>query len=218
MKNIPRIFINENISANQLVNIDKNTAHYLTRVMRTTECLVFNSGLEFNATLSDNSKQLLIGTQTDHTDPSNDIVFCFAPIKRCDDMLNMATQMGIAKLQPVITNKTVAHHVNWKRIEKIIIEASEQSNRNSIPELLPPIKFEKLEKKNLIYADERTAYGRSTPTNISDKITAVLVGPEGGFSDPEFNALDNAGAIGISLGKTILRAETAAVAILAKVN
>ena len=153
---------------------------------------------------------------TDHLDSSNDITFCFAPIKKTDDMINMVTQMGVAKLQPVITDRVVAHHVNWKRIEKILIEASEQSNRNSVPELLPPIKFADLDKNGLVLADERAAYGGECYVGDLPDTCTVFVGLEGGFSDNEFDALDKSGAIGISLGKTILRAEVAAVAILAK--
>lgn len=213
MKNIPRIFINEVLEPGKIIPVDKDTVHYLSRVMRTDNCLVFNRGIEFTATLNGNA--LVIGCATEHLDPSNDITFYFAPIKRCDDMLNMVAQMGVAKIQPVITDRTVAHHVNWKRIEKIITEASEQSNRNSVPELLPVIKFADLDKKGLVFADERAAYGREIKyTGRADKI---FIGPEGGFSENEFAALDAAGAVGMSLGKTILRAETAAVAALAKI-
>jgi len=216
MKNIPRIFINENLTPNAKIPVDKDILHYLGRVMRTNKCLVFNNGAEFNAELVDNSGVLIVGAKTEHADPSNNITFCFAPTKRCDEMLDMVTQMGVAKLQPVITDRTVAHHVNWKRIEKKIIEASEQSNRNSVPKLLPAIKFSELDKTDLFFADERAAYGREIPV-LNNTITNVLVGPEGGFSDPEFIALDKSGARGISLGKTILRAEVAAVAVLAKI-
>jgi 16S rRNA (uracil1498-N3)-methyltransferase len=216
MKNVPRILIHEPIIPGQIVLVDKDTAHYLKKVMRTDHCLVFNDGVEFTASLSPDSKSLVIGCETDHLDPSNDVTFYFAPIKKTDDMLNMATQLGVAKLQPVITDRTVAHHVNWKRIEKIIIEAAEQSNRNSVPSLLPPVKFTDLDKKGLVFADERAAHGKEFG-KTGDGIKNVLIGPEGGFSDAEFDALDQAGAIGISLGKTILRAEVAAVAALAKI-
>lgn len=138
----------------------------------------------------------------------------FAPIKRMDDMLNMATQMGVACFQPVITDRTVANHINWGRMEKIIIEAAEQSNRNSVPKILEPKKFSDLDLSNVVFADERAAYGKEIPTDIN--ASAILIGPEGGFSDAEFKALDAAGAIGIGLGKTILRAEVAAVVALGK--
>lgn len=214
MKNVPRIFLNQEIVPGKIIPVDKDVVHYLRKVMRTDNCLIFNNGIEFTAALDGNS--LIVGCATDHLDPSNEITFYFAPIKKTDDMLNMVTQMGVAKLQPVITDRTVAHHVNWKRIEKIIIEASEQSNRNSIPKLLPAIKFADLDKKGLVFADERAAYGKEFE-KTSGQVTNIFVGPEGGFSSSEFDVLDAAGSIGISLGKTILRAEVAAVAALAKV-
>ncbi|MBN1325248.1 MAG: 16S rRNA (uracil(1498)-N(3))-methyltransferase [Alphaproteobacteria bacterium] len=216
MKNIPRIFVNEKIESGKKILIEKDISHYLKNVMRTENCLVFNDGNEFSAKLSDDSKFLVPELKTEHRDPSNDIIFYFAPIKKTDEMLNMVTQMGVAKLQPVITDRTVAHHINWKRVEKIITEASEQSNRNSVPKLLSPIKFSDLDKESLVFADERSVFGKNCISDYNN-ISAILIGPEGGFSDSEFNALDNAGAVGISLGKTILRAETAAVTALAKI-
>lgn len=217
MKNIPRIFIDQEIKSNQIVAIDKSLSHYLTHVMRTKKCLCFNGGVEFSANLADDERSLIIGEQTNHSDPSGDIKLIFAPIKRLDDMLNMATQMGVACFQPVITERTVAHHINWERMKKIVIEAAEQSNRNSVPEIRQPIKFSDLNLSNICFADERVAYGRpacAIPTDAK----SILIGPEGGFSDDEFSALDSAGACGISLGKTILRAEVAAVVAIGKIT
>lgn len=218
MRNIPRIFLNEKLESGKKIPVSKDVIHYLKKVMRTDNCLVFNSGDEFSAQILPETDVLKIGVKTEHTDPGNNWTFCFSPIKKTDEMLNMVTQMGVAKIQPVITARTVANHINWDRMNKIIIEASEQSNRNSIPKLLPPIKFEELDKTNLVFADERFAYGKIANKSIHDtQHSILLIGPEGGFSDSEFAALDSAGAIGISLGKTILRAETAAVVALAKV-
>ena len=216
MKNIPRIFAGENIDCGMVIPVDHSVSHYLTRVMRTKDCLVFGNGNEYNAVLSDDGKVLTIGTQTTHLDPSNNIRLLFAPIKRTDDLLNMATQMGVAEFLPVITVRTNANHINWERMQKIVIEASEQSNRNSVPKILSPIKFSELDLSDIVFADERAAYGKEIDA-VKDNIDAVLIGPEGGFSEEEFNALDNAGARGISLGKTILRAELAASIAIAKV-
>ncbi len=216
MKNIPRIFVASDIVTGAQIPIARDVAHYLSRVMRTTQCLVFGNGNEYMATLSDDGKFLRVGDQTAHTDPSGQITLMFAPIKRTDDLLNMATQMGVAKFQPVITERTTAHHINWERMRKIVIEASEQSNRNTVPEILPPVRFAELNLSNIVFADERAAYGKDT-VNIPTGTTAVLVGPEGGFSDAEFSALDASGAHGISLGQTILRAELAASIAVAQV-
>ena len=140
----------------------------------------------------------------------------FAPIKRTDDLLNMATQMGVGRFLPVVTERTNANHINWERMQKIVIEASEQSNRNSVPTILPPCRFSDLDLSGLVFADERAAYGAAT-ANISGGVKSILIGPEGGFSESEFAALDSAGACGVSLGKTILRAEVAAVVAIAGV-
>ena len=216
MKNIPRVFIDTDIKPHTQIPISRDVAHYLSHVMRTNECLVFGNGNEYFAQLSDDNKQIIVGNQTSHPDPSNNITLIFAPIKRTDDLLNMATQMGIARFQPVITERTTAHHINWDRMKKIVIQAAEQSNRNSVPEILQPIKFSDLTVSDLVFADERTAHGH-IPEKKPNNTTTILVGPEGGFSDTEFTILDAGGAHGISLGKTILRAELAAAIAISKI-
>lgn len=216
MKNIPRIFVDADIKTGIAVPVARDVAHYLGRVMRTKECLVFGGGDEYNAQLSDDNKFLIIGDKTEHTDPSNNITLMFAPIKRTDDLLNMATQMGVAKFQPVVTDRTTAHHINWERMKKIVIEAAEQSNRNSVPEILSPIKFSSLDLSRVVFADERAAHGKKSDCETKN-INTILVGPEGGFSDAEFAALDAAGARGISLGATILRAELAGAIAISKI-
>lgn len=216
MKNIPRIFVPDNLAPGVNLPVSREIVHYLTRVMRTPQCLVFGDGHEYNAHLSDDNKFLIVGDKTSHLDPSNNITLMFAPIKRTDDLLNMATQMGVATFQPVITARTNANHINWTRMQKIVIEAAEQSNRNSVPKILPPINFSELDLSHVVFADERAAYGHKCNTGPGDTLS-VLIGPEGGFSDDEFAALDSAGACGISLGKTILRAEVAAVVAISRV-
>ena len=217
MKNIPRIFIGTDIKSGNIIPVDKSVAHYLSRVMRRNDCLVFGDGNEYTATLNADGKTMTIGAKTNHIDPSNDITLYFAPIKRLDDMLNMATQMGVAKLVPVITERTVANHINWDRMKKIVVEAAEQSNRNSVPEITHPITFADLPFADLVFADERAAYGRDIKTEYKG-VKNILVGPEGGFSDTEFETLDKTGALPLSLGKTILRAELAAPIAISRVT
>jgi 16S rRNA (uracil1498-N3)-methyltransferase len=216
MQNVPRIYLNEDLMTGKSFSVDKDVVHYLRRVMRRADCLVFNNGVEYSAILSDDNKNIIIGEKTNHNDPSNDIVLYFAPIKKVDDLLNMATQMGVAVFQPVITERTVANHINWARQKKIIIEAAEQSGRNSVPELMSPIKFADLDLNNLIVADERFAH-QDKQEKAQIKSNRVLVGPEGGFAAAEFEKMDAAGVSGLSLGKTILRAEVAAVVAVSKV-
>ena len=216
MKNIPRIFIGDNAQSGKIIPLPRETAHYLTHVMRTKNAIVFGGGNEFNATLDDTQKNIIIGENTGRVDSSGDVILYFAPIKRTDDLINMATQLGVKKIVPVITEHTNTPHINWERMKKIAVEAAEQSNRNSVPEIATPIKFADLDLSKIAFADERAAYGKEQPTTT--KIKSILVGPEGGFSDAEFKELDKAGAIGISLGKTILRAELAAAIAISRIN
>lgn len=215
MKNIPRIFIGDDISSGDIRPAPREMSHYLTRVMRTDTFLAFGGGAEYNARMNPDGKSFMIGDKTSHADPSGKLTLYFAPIKRSDDLINMATQMGVARFVPVVTARTVASHINWDRMHKIAVEASEQSNRNSVPEIMPPVRFADLDLSGMVFADERAAYGRVLPAKITtDKI---LVGPEGGFSPDEFDALDAAGARGVALGKTILRAEVAALVAVSRV-
>lgn len=216
MKNIPRIYIGETIVPHTTVPVSKDILHYLTHVMRTDHCLVFGDGNEYTATLSGQGAGLVIGEQTSHPDPSNGITLMFSPIKRTDDLLNMATQMGIARFIPVITQRTNAHHINWERMRKIVIEAAQQSNRNTVPQILPPINFDELDLSQIVFADERAAHGHAI-SDLPSGTETILIGPEGGFSESEFASLDASGAIGFSLGKTILRAEVAAVVAITQV-
>jgi 16S rRNA (uracil1498-N3)-methyltransferase len=282
--NLPRLFIDADLAAGKEFPLTRDQAHYLTRVMRISALpkeladsnqqlakdnsfLVFNNCKEFMARLVENKSLLTANCYllTEHTDPSNNLTFSFAPIKqsRMEEMLNAATQLGVAKLQPIITERTTERFPKWDRIRKIIVEASEQSGRNSVPELLPPIKFaEFLQNENIVFADERFAHNKfpscgGVPAgrgglakhekeNINNDFAKsqtwrvlpgdceasalsfprrreppqegnLLIGPEGGFSPAEFAALDTSGATGISLGRTILRAEVAAIAALSLV-
>ena len=215
MQNIPRIFFDAELETNKKLSVDKDVVHYLRRVMRRNDCLIFNNGDEFSASLSDDNKFIVVGEKTEHIDPSNNLTLFFAPIKKIEDLLNMATQMGVAVLQPVITKRTVANHINWERQLKIIKEASEQSGRNSIPKLLKPIKFDDIKfDDSFVVADERAGHGMDIKNN-TDGVEKILIGPEGGFAPEEFDKMRNVKSM--SLGKTILRAEVAGVVAIAKV-
>jgi len=215
MKNIPRIFVGDDVCCGNIIPAARDAAHYLSHVMRTNEFLAFGGGNEFHATLSADGKQIIIGDKTSHADPSGRVTLMFSPIKRTDDLINMATQMGVAAFRPVITERTVVPHINWERMRKIAVSAAEQSNRNSVPEILPVVKFSELDLSGVVFADERAAHG--AVMDVFAHGDKLLVGPEGGFSDAEFAALDAAAARPISLGKTILRAELAAAVALSRV-
>ena len=217
MKNIPRVFLGDSIVSGISMPAPRDVAHYLTHVMRRYDFLAFGGGTEYKASVSDDGKTILIGDKTPYVDPSNDITLLFSPIKKTDDLLNMATQLGVAAFQPVITGRTVAQHINWARMEKIVTESAEQSNRNSVPKILPIKKFDEIDLSHIVFADERAAYGAELPT-AARGAKYIFIGPEGGFTDTEFAAFDAAGATGISLGKTILRAELAAAIAINRVK
>jgi len=234
MKNVPRVFIDSELREGAEGILPPAAVHYLTHVMRTNRFLAFNNGDEYEAELTHNS-YFILHNSTGRSDPSGKWEFYFAPIKKIEDLIAGIVQMGARVLQPVITERTVARRVNWPRMKKIIIENAEQSGRNSVPELRPPIPFDALDKKGIVYGDERGVSLRgvkrrsnldeiavpcglamTTATNHAHELR-LLVGPEGGFSDAEFDALGRAGAVGVCLAPTILRAEVAAVALAARV-
>ena len=216
MKNVPRIFLGNDICTGMIIPASRDISHYLGRVMRCDTFLGFGGGVEYNAKISSDGKTITIGAKADHADTACDVTLMFAPIRHTDDLLNMATQLGTFAFQPVITEHTVANHINWARMEKIVIEASEQSNRNSVPQILPPKKFSDIDLSRVVFADERATRGLELQTTARGA-KYIFVGPEGGFSETEFAAFDAAGAVGISLGKTILRAELAAAIAISRV-
>ena len=220
MKNTPRLYIDAPMSAGAEVKLSDTQRHYLAHVMRCKKFLAFGGGLEFEAELAPHAPKAKIIRPTDRLDPRGAWTLCFAPIKRVDELASAATQLGAAALQPVITDYTVAHHVNWDRIKRVIVEAAEQSGLNSLPELRAPVSFAKLDKSGVFYGDERAAHGAACGKIKSAQKTKdcrLLVGPEGGFSNNEFAALEAAGAIGVSLGHTILRSEIAVAALAARI-
>ncbi|MDR3208434.1 MAG: 16S rRNA (uracil(1498)-N(3))-methyltransferase [Rickettsiales bacterium] len=224
MKASPRVFIDMPLEVGKQFELSSEQHHYLAHVMRADRFLAFNGGKEYEAEIIGRSR-FVIRSSTERRDPSGEWTFCFAPIKRAEDLIAGVVQFGAGILQPVITERTVARRVNWARMRKIIVENCEQSGRGSVPELREPIPFAALDKRTIVYGDERKAAEPESaesvrrpapPARRGAPELSLMVGPEGGFSDAEFAALDAAGAIGARLGGTILRAEVAAVALCAK--
>jgi 16S rRNA (uracil1498-N3)-methyltransferase len=150
-----------------------------------------------------------------------DVWLAFAPVKRAqtDWMVEKATELGAARLIPVITQRTIAERVKLERLEAISIEAAEQCGRTRLPAIGNPVDLKRLlaernDGRRLYFADE---FGGEAPASAFQAGPAlILIGPEGGFTDAE-RALVRAApnAVPISLGPRILRAETAALAALA---
>jgi 16S rRNA (uracil1498-N3)-methyltransferase len=201
-------------------------SHYLANVMRLAEgdsLRVFDgtSG-EWRAhvtKLSRKSVTLRVGEQTRLPAPEPDCWLCFALLKRhkTDMVVEKATELGVSVIQPIITSRTQADHVNLDRLRAIAIEAAEQCERLQVPEIRAPLPLAKLMQdwpaRPLFIADERRTAGLLGPAAGP---SALMVGPEGGFTDAELEAIGRQPLVTrVSLGHRILRAETAAIAGLA---
>lgn len=221
----PRLFIDLPLGPESAPVIDGPAAHYLLHVMRAkigAPLLLFdNRSGEWLASVAEAGKRSLtvrIERQTRPLERVPDLWLCFAPVKkaRLDWIIEKATELGIARLQPVITERTIVERVKRERIEAQIVEACEQCGRTALPELSEPVKLPQLLKhwpqdRALLFADE--AGGTPLAAAGAPAPAAILTGPEGGFTDRERAALLAAPAVRrIALGPRILRAETAAIA------
>ena len=227
-KSLPRLFVRQPLSAGATVQLDARQANYLGNVLRLkegAELLVFDgSSGEWLARISDEAKKrmaLTVERQTREPETIPDVWLAFAPVKRTriDWLVEKATELGAARLVPIMTHRTVPDRVKLERLEAIAIEAAEQCGRTQLPDIIEPLSLglflQQLdEKRTLYFADE--AGGESAATTFRSGPALILVGPEGGFTDEERSAIRAAPTgVAISLGPRILRAETAALASLA---
>ena len=226
-KSLPRLFVRPPLGDRASVALDSGQANYLGNVLRLkhgAELLVFDgrSG-EWLARIGEAAKKTMMLTverQTRDVEAVPDVWLAFAPVKRSqtDWLVEKATELGAAKLQPVITRRTVPERVRIERLEAISIEAAEQCGRTLLPEIGEPVSLQALlaEKagRTLYFADE--AGGEPAATAFKPGPATILTGPEGGFTDDERAAIRAApNTVPVSLGPRILRAETAALAALA---
>jgi 16S rRNA (uracil1498-N3)-methyltransferase len=225
-KSLPRLFVRQPLSDGASVELAAGQANYLGNVLRLgvgAELLAFDglSG-EWLAHISEAAKRrmvLSVERKTREAESIPDVWLAFAPVKRAqtDWLVEKATELGAARLVPVMTHRTVAERVRLDRLESIAIEAAEQCGRTRVPEIVEPMKLarfiEELDPaRNLYFADETG--GEPLVGALREGPAAILVGPEGGFTDEERAFVRGSGASAISLGPRILRAETAALAAL----
>jgi 16S rRNA (uracil1498-N3)-methyltransferase len=227
-----RLYIPADLSAGAKVDIEREQAHYLANVLRMregAELLVFNGrDGEWLATIAAFSKKaarLDVREMTRPQTPPPDLLYCFAPLKqgRLDYLVQKAVEMGAGVLQPVITQHTQVPKLGLERLQANVIEAAEQCGILSIPAVREPVKLDRLlgeweEERRLVYCDEDAPGNNPLPAlaRLAAKKLALLVGPEGGFSDAERATLRALPfVVPIPLGPRILRADTAAVAALA---
>jgi 16S rRNA (uracil1498-N3)-methyltransferase len=228
---LARLYISEPIRADSTLTLTRSQSHYLINVMRMTsgdEFLVFN-GIdgEWKVFITDANKKCTTVSVTEQTSPQTnelDIWLLFAPIKkdRTDFIIEKATELGVSKIMPVITEHTQISRVNIERLQATAIEATEQSRRLTVPEFEAAQQLQNAlnnwpSSRRLIYLDE-TGNGQALARVLQDKTDdlAFVIGPEGGFSPSELDAMDKLTfSVGADLGPRILRAETAVVAALA---
>jgi 16S rRNA (uracil1498-N3)-methyltransferase len=233
--NAQRLFVEADLADSRTVDCTPLQANYLRNVLRRQEgdaILVFNGrDGEWRAELAACGRRavaLAVKAQVRPQEGGPDIDFLFAPLKRArlDYMVEKATEMGAARLRPVLTRRTNAERVNLERMRAHTIEAAEQCGILRLPEISAPEKLERViaawdAGRPLVFCDEDSEE-RCPFTQLAlipPGPIAVLVGPEGGFDPVERDLLSSQPFVTrISLGPRILRADTAAVAVLALVN
>lgn len=234
MKTTPRLHLADTLSAGGEIILSREQGHYLTGVLRLSSgdaVRAFNSRdgewLAYLATVSKKSVSLRCERLVAEAKLPPDIDYIFAPLKhaRLDYVVQKATELGARRLRPVMTSRTVTERVNLDRMRANVVEAAEQCNLVHVPEVLEPEKLEKVlanwEKgRSLVYCDETMVDHNPLQSLKSVRTpTAVLVGPEGGFTDDEKALLKSRDfVIPISLGPRIMRADTAAIAALTLVQ
>jgi 16S rRNA (uracil1498-N3)-methyltransferase len=228
-RSAPRLFVSGPLAQGAAVAIGGPQAHYLSRVMRVGEgaavMLCDDATGEWAARVVSAGKRevvLVPEMRTREREQVPDFTLCAALLKKpnFDLVLEKATELGVRRIQPVITRRCVADSLNGERALAIVTEAAEQCARTALPELAAPLKLEALlrgwpQDRALFFADETGGEPAAAAFRASGP-AALLTGPEGGFDDGERTAIRALGqARAISLGPRILRGETAALAATA---
>ena len=229
-KSAPRLFVDTPLSPDAPVQVDGNQAHYLAKVMRVSPgdavILCDNATGEWAAEVLEAGKRHVLLQPRDHLrprEPVPDFWLCPALLKkdRFDFVLEKATELGVARIAPMVTRRCVADKLNLERAGTIVTEAAEQCARTALPELSAPVKLDAMlrdwpEDRLLFFADEEGGESAADAFCLTEGPAALLTGPEGGFDDAERDAIRaHPNARPISLGPRILRGETAAIAGIA---
>ena len=229
MSNI-RLFFSDTLSANMIDKLDKNQSHYLSKVMRVKENEVFslfNKEGEWEAKVLGIFKNIVefkIIKQLRQKEITKELWLAFSPIKSNyqNFMLQKATELGVTKFLPIIFDRTVVRKINKDRIEKIVIEACEQSNRINVPtieEAQDLNGFLKKNSMNLIFTDLNSNIKKIDKSKFTDKPVCIIIGPEGDFSETEREKiLSFKGVQPIKINENILRSETAVISAISIVN
>jgi len=194
MSNI-RLFYSKSLSLNLTDKLDKSQSHYVSKVMRVKENEVFslfnNSG-EWEAKILNISKSIVefnVTKQLRQKENTKELWLAFSPIKSnyFNFMIQKATELGVTKFLPVIFDRTIVRKINKERLEKVIIEAAEQSNRLTVPSIVEPQKLKHFlsNEMDLIFTDLNTSNTKIDLKKLTTKPTCVIIGPEGDFSEEE---------------------------------
>ena len=229
MSNI-RLFFSDTLSVNMIDKLNKDQSHYLSKVMRVKENDVFslfNKEGEWEAIILGISKSIVefkTVKQLRQKENIKELWLAFSPIKSNyqNFMIQKATELGVTKFLPIIFDRTVVRKINKKRLEKIVIEASEQSNRINVPLIESPQNLKIFLKKNsmnLIFADLNSNINKIDKSKFTDKPVCIIVGPEGDFSVNEREEiLSFDGVQSIKINENILRSETAVISAISIIN
>lgn len=235
---LPRLYVSHDLSQGAAIALDKEQSLYLAAVLRKAvgdEVVLFNGreGAWLCRLTSDSKKAVVlegveqIGAQT----PVSELWYGFAPLKseRLDYVIQKAVEMGAGIIQPVMTQYTQVNRLKTERLAANAIEAAEQCEVLSVPEIAAEISLDRLlaewtdvhGTRKLVFADESAASASPLDTlqDLRGEKIGLLVGPEGGFSPQEREKLHGLDfVVPISLGPRILRADTAAVAAMAVIQ
>ena len=224
MSNI-RLFFSEILLANMTGKLDKSQSHYLTKVMRINigkNFSLFNQNGEWEARIIKITKgivEFLITKKIRTNDNKKEIWLAFTPIKLnyLNLMIQKATELGVTRFIPILTERTIVRKINEKRVNKIIVEASEQSNRLKVPKLEEIVKLDNFlkfnQKTNIIFGDLNTNNNKLIIKNTEP--LCILIGPEGDFTEKEREKiLKLKNIIPLKINENILRAETAAISMI----
>ena len=229
MSNI-RLFFSKSLSANLAGKLDKSQSHYLTKVMRVKENEVFslfNKEGEWEAKILGISKSIVefkTTKQLRQKENIKELWLAFSPIKSNyqNFMIQKATELGVTKFLPIIFDRTVVRKINKERLEKIVIEASEQSNRMNVPSIENLQTLDGFLKKNsmdLIFTDLNSNNIKVDKLKLTDKPVCIIIGPEGDFSESERDKiLSFKGVQSVKINENILRSETAVISAISIVN
>ena len=224
-----RLFYPKKLSIDLESFLDKSQSHYIYKVMRIEEgqkFSLFNETGEWEAEVSNISKKIVsfkVIEQIRQKENEKKIWLAFSPVKSnyFNFMIQKSTELGVTNFFPIITDRTIVRTINTERLNKIIIESSEQSNRINVPSLEKIQSLDNFLKNNnslnLIFGDLNT--GNKSLNVDTKKTICILIGPEGDFSEKERSKiLKYKGVQRIKLNDNILRTETAAIAALSVIN